>query len=164
MRFRLRPSCVSLSVVVRSTISTMKQTFLIISFLWVTLSLSAQNPLLDSLTYVTIEQDTAITKLLTNKILGAQSEAVLVDGFRVQIYSSNIQKKGKEEAIALEKYLAPLISVPVYVTYISPSWKVRVGDFLTFDEAQAYKNELVQQFPQLQASSYVIGDQIRIMQ
>lgn len=124
----------------------------------------AQNPLLDSMPYVHIYQDSAVTRLLNDKITGAQREQVLVDGYRVQIYSSNVQQKGKNEAIELEHRLTNQIDKPIYVTYISPSWKVRIGDFVTYEEAQAYKNELVQQFPELQASSYVIGDQILVLQ
>ena len=129
-----------------------------------TLGLWAQNPLLDDMPYVTLVQDSTIDQLLDTKINGRVGEEILIDGFRVQIFSSNVQQQGKAEALALEKALAPKIDQPVYVSYISPSWKVRIGDFRTFEEAQEYKNELVKRFPKLQASSYVIGDQIRVIQ
>ena len=141
----------------------MRKTTLILLSLLAAALLYAQSPL-DSLRYVTVHQDSSITKLLMDKISGAQRQEILIDGFRVQVYSSNEQQKGKAEALALEKMLAPLLDQKVYVVYLSPSWKVRIGDFTTFEEAQNYKNELVTLYPELQATSYVIGDQIRVIQ
>ena len=52
---------------------------------------------------VQIHQDSLITKLLEEKIEGAESETIEISGFRVQIYSSNSQQTAKAEAFELEK-------------------------------------------------------------
>ncbi len=141
----------------------MRKTTLIVLALLAAALLYAQSPL-DDLQYVAVYQDSTITRLLEDKISGAQRQERLIDGFRVQVFSSNEQQKGKAEALAMEKRLAPVLDLPVYVMYLSPSWKVRIGDFTSFEDAQNYKNELVTLYPDLQASCYVIGDQIRVIQ
>ena len=141
----------------------MRKTTLIVLALLAVALLYAQSPL-DDLQYVAVYQDSTITRLLEDKISGAQRQERLIDGFRVQVFSSNEQQKGKAEALAMEKRLAPVLDLPVYVMYLSPSWKVRIGDFTSFEDAQNYKNELVTLYPDLQASCYVIGDQIRVIQ
>jgi hypothetical protein len=48
----------------------------------------------------------------------------------------------------------------VYVISEPPFWKVRLGDFLTREEAIEYKNQLNILFPHLQGSTYVVPDQV----
>ena len=55
-----------------------------------------------------------------------------------------------------------IFRLTVYVNFIQPFWKVRIGNFKTVEEAKAYKEELVKQFPELQAESYPVKDMIII--
>lgn len=113
---------------------------------------------------VTMHQDSAITRLMEAKISGAERETVQVQGYRVQIYSSNRQQTAKTEAFELEKrILEANLAVPVYVQYNPPFWKVRLGDFRTQEEAKLMKEEIIRRLPELQGDTYVVRDQITVV-
>lgn len=110
-----------------------------------------------------VHQDSSIYRLLQDKVEGVVRGQQETDGFRVQIYSSNRQQTAKTEALKLEKEFSEQLDVKVYVEYNPPFWKVRIGDFLTLDEANTYKDELLRRFPQLQSSTYIVRDRIQII-
>lgn len=119
--------------------------------------------ILDSLPGLQIVQDSAMTLLLEESIYGKR-EMVEVDGYRVQIYSSNQQQTAKGEALELESNLKDKISQTLYVQYQPPFWKVRLGDFRTVEEAKEYKKLFVQQYPELMGDTYIVRDKIWVMQ
>ena len=112
---------------------------------------------------VQIVQDSTMAVLLDEAINGKR-ELVEVDGYRVQVYSSNQQQTAKGEALELEARLKDKISQTLYVQYLPPFWKVRVGDFRTYDEAKEYKKLFVQQYPNLMGDTYIVRDKIQVMQ
>ena len=118
---------------------------------------------LDSLPGVQIIQDSTVSVLLDEAING-KKELVEIDGYRVQIYSSNKQQKAKAEALDLEAQLKDQVGQTVYVQYVSPFWKVRLGDFRTYEEAKEYKKLFVQQHPSLMGDTYIVRDKILVMQ
>ena len=118
--------------------------------------------LLDSMPGVQVIQDSAVARLLRVAIEG-EEEWIEITGFRVQVYSSNQQQKAKGEALRLEERLKDQLSQTVYVQYVPPFWKVRVGDFRTYEEAKAYKKELVHLFPALVGDTYIVRDQIKTL-
>lgn len=107
-----------------------------------------------------VHQDSAVTRLLEQKVNGIELKQVERNGYRVQIYSSNKQQLAKTEAMQLEKSMKEQLDSKVYVQYASPFWKVRIGDYRTLDEANAAKEDLIRRFPQLQSSTYVVRDRI----
>ena len=118
--------------------------------------------ILDSLPGVQIVQDSAMTVLLDQAVNGKR-ELVEIDGYRVQIYSSNQQQVAKGEALDLETNLRDKVNQTIYVQYLPPFWKVRVGDFRTYDEAKEYKKLFVQQFPELMGDTYIVRDKIQVL-
>jgi len=119
--------------------------------------------LLDSMPDVEVVQDSMVGVLLTNAMRG-RMELVEIDGYRVQIYSSNQQQTAKTEALDLEERLRDKVSQTVYVQYLPPFWKVRLGDFRTYEEAKEYKKEFVQMFPDLMGDTYIVRDKIQVLQ
>lgn len=119
--------------------------------------------LLDLFPGVQIIQDSTMAVLLDEAVNGKR-ELVEVDGYRVQIYSSNQQQSAKGEALELETRLKDKINQTLYVQYLPPFWKVRIGDFRTYDEAKEYKKLFVQQFPDLMGDTYIVRDKILVMQ
>ena len=117
----------------------------------------------DSLPGVQIIQDSTMTVLLDEAVYGKR-EMVEIDGFRVQVYSSNQQQTAKGEALDLETRLKDKISQTLYVQYLPPFWKVRIGDFRTYEEAKEYKKLFVQQYPDLMGDTYIVRDKILVMQ
>ena len=117
----------------------------------------------DSLPGVQLIQDSTVAVLLEEAVNGKR-ELVEVDGYRVQIYSSNQQQTAKAEALELETRLKDKINQTVYVQYLPPFWKVRLGDFRTYDEAKEYRKMFVQQYPELMGDTYIVRDKIQVLQ
>lgn len=118
--------------------------------------------ILDSLPGVQLIQDSAVSVLLDEAIHG-KGEIVEMEGYRVQIYSSNQQQTSKGEALELEERIKDKIDQTVYVQYLPPFWKVRLGDFRTYDEAKEYKKLFVQQYPDLMGDTYIVRDKIQVV-
>ena len=189
MRFLQHPSSVNLSVVVRSDTKNRimnKIMCILTTLLWV-IGLSAQEQtlpldtllvdslhidtlqsdtlhtfILDAMPNVLVHQDSAITLLLEDKSYNRQRGQRQVSGFRVQVYASNTPQVAKNEALDLHETLSSQVSMAVYVISEPPFWKVRLGDFLTREEAIEYKNQLNVLFPHLQGSTYVVPDQVTV--
>jgi hypothetical protein len=117
----------------------------------------------DSLPGVQVVQDSAMSVLLDEAVNGKR-ELVERDGYRVQIYSSNQQQTAKGEALDLEAKLKDKIGQAVYVQYLPPFWKVRLGDFKTYDEAREYKKEFVAQYPEMMGDTYIVRDKIWVLE
>jgi hypothetical protein len=109
---------------------------------------------------VRIYQDRRIEQLVTNKRNSAGSRQT-ASGYRVQVFSSNVQRTAKAEAFRIERQIREeFADQSVYVNYFSPFWKVRVGDFRTQAQAQAFRNELINAFPQMRSEIYIVREQI----
>ena len=119
--------------------------------------------ILDTMPGVQIVQDSAMSVLLGEAVNGKR-EMVEIDGYRVQIYSSNRQQTAKSEALELEYKLKDNINQTIYVQYLTPFWKVRLGDFRNYEEAKEYKKIFVQQYPELMGDTYIVRDKIQVLQ
>jgi hypothetical protein len=65
--------------------------------------------------------------------LGAK---VKMNGFRIQVYFGDNSRKGKTEARAAGlRFRNSFPQFPVYVSFVSPHWLCRAGDFRTMEEA-----------------------------
>ncbi|MBE0432042.1 SPOR domain-containing protein [candidate division WOR-3 bacterium] len=60
-----------------------------------------------------------------------------VYGFRVQIFASNSEENASRVAADARQ----VFGEKVYVDYVAPYYKVRVGDYLTREEIEPLKNE-----------------------
>lgn len=107
---------------------------------------------------VQVVQDSAVTRLMQEKIAGVGADGREGTGWRVQVYSSNTPVQSKTDALAMEARLKDAISQPVYIVSTPPFIKVRVGDFRTQEEAQAFKKELIELFPELVGDTYIVRD------
>lgn len=123
----------------------------------------------DSLTNATVKinQDSRIEQLIVNRgnsnsVSGYQSQTT-VSGYRVQVFSSNTQRTAKNDAFKIEKQIREQYpNEGVYVNYSSPFWKVRIGDFKSMAQAQLFRNQLVEDFPNLRSETYVVREQVYI--
>lgn len=68
------------------------------------------------------------------------TQQTLATGYRVQVFAARDQSAVEEVVDRLEKS-AP--GHPIYVEWVDPWYKVRVGDFANRDDAEALKRELV---------------------
>lgn len=119
--------------------------------------------LTDIMDNAVVYQDSLVRELMINKRLGIQRGVQEVNGYRVQVFSSNQQQSAKNRALLLQQDLSSQLVEPVYAISEPPFWKVRIGNFLTREEANNYRMILVSQYPDLQGSTYVVPDKIIIV-
>jgi len=120
----------------------------------------------DSVTKATarVYQDKRIEQLLINKQSSGNYRQATANGYRVQVFSSNVQRTARTEAFNIEKQISEAFpDQTVYVNYFSPFWKVRVGDFRTQAQAQAFRTQLISSLPQMRSEIYIVREQISII-
>lgn len=118
---------------------------------------------IDTMEHAVVYQDSLIRNLMIDRRLGRERGQQEITGFRVQVYSSNQHPTAKNEALLLEKELAPSLDLPVYTISEPPFWKVRIGNFRTRDDANKYKEFIISQYPELRGSTYVVPDKVTII-
>lgn len=80
-------------------------------------------------------------------------------GYRIQVFSSNNFRTAKSDATRVERQLRNAFPQhQVYVTYVSPFWKVRIGNFRTSNDAQKLRTEIIKQFPALRKECYAVNE------
>lgn len=84
-------------------------------------------------------------------------------GYRVQVFSDNNPRTAKNEARRKQRSIAERFPhYRTYVTYTSPYWRLKVGDFRSQSEAQAAANELRQEFPAYSKEIRVVRDRVNL--
>jgi hypothetical protein len=110
---------------------------------------------------INFHQDRRIEQLfLDRQTISAGGE---VRGFRVQVFSSNIQQTARREAFRVKELVERNFpDVGVYESFSSPFWRVRVGDFRTREDAEEFRTELRRAFPALQREMFITQDIINL--
>jgi len=120
----------------------------------------------DSTSHATVKmhQDKRIEQLLSNKKkLNNTQDQSTTNGYRVQVFSSNVQRVAKNDAFKIERQIREIFpDQTVYVNYSSPFWKVRVGDFISHAQAQSFRSKLIEAFPAMRSEIYIVREQIII--
>jgi hypothetical protein len=104
-----------------------------------------------------------VEKTKTNKE-NSNQDFILINGYRVQVYSSNSPKKSKNEAFKIESEIKTKHpEFATYVTFTSPFWKVRIGDCKNYQEAFNLSKVLKEDFPNMKTEIYIVKeDNIRL--
>ena len=106
---------------------------------------------------ITIVQDDRVD-LLVSKHVRINQNKDGIDGFRIQIFfDSGNNSKTKAQSIN-EGFRAKYPDVRAYLSFKSPNYKVRVGDFRTRLDAQRFLNEIIDQYP----NAWIIADNINL--
>jgi hypothetical protein len=93
-----------------------------------------------------IEQDPELIRLVGMHI--RKNESIRgMNGFRVEIFFSSALDARQRALQTKAAFLRDYPEVNVYVIYISPDFKVRVGDFRTKSEALAMIKQIQDRFP-----------------
>jgi len=96
--------------------------------------------------------------LLVNKHIQINQDRNGVDGFRIQIFfDSGNNSKTRAKSI-YESFMAKYPDIGTYLTFKTPNYKVRVGDFRTKLDAQRFLNEIIADYP----NAWIIEDQINL--
>lgn len=102
-----------------------------------------------------IKQDPRFEELVKLHIKRNQQTSG-VPGYRVEIFfSSEINARQKAQNIKGE-FLSSFPDYNVYITFVSPDFKVRVGDFRTKNDALRLMKEIRGQFPR----AFVVPDMV----
>lgn len=112
---------------------------------------------------IIVESDSAITDLLgtpNNKmVVRDNAETVKMNGFRILAYMSNDHKKGRSEtANRKRKIKEAFADIEAYDNFVSPNWKLLVGDFVTREEANIFRQQLQKEFPEFGKEIYIVPD------
>lgn len=84
-------------------------------------------------------------------------------GYRVQIFDDNNPRTARHEAERRHALVAQdFPQMKSYVTFNSPYWRVKVGDFRSRSEAEAAMAELRHAFPSMAAYMRIVRDKINI--
>ena len=135
---------------------------------------SPQNSIFESLSnpksgegIVVVHQSEAIKRLVGTRIdseyLNSPNGKTFIStrGYRIQVYSGNIQRTSKDEATALQEKVKGLYpSLESDIKFIAPFWKLFVGNFLTYEEAWTVCRELRNVYPQKKNEIYIVEDDI----
>lgn len=84
-------------------------------------------------------------------------------GYRVQVFDDNNPRTARSQANAKRQQMSDRFpEFQAYVTFNSPYWCVKVGDFRSRSEAEAAMREIRQAFPALSAYIRVVRDRINL--
>lgn len=102
-----------------------------------------------------INRDPRLDKMLGWHIENNRTRSK-IEGFRVEIFFSS-DFDAKEKALRKKKeFLSVYPDVAVHVKYISPNFRVRVGDFRTKNEALKLYREIKSNYP----VAFIVADDI----
>ncbi|MDR2765447.1 MAG: SPOR domain-containing protein [Tannerella sp.] len=149
---------------------------LLLLFLCQGSGLRAQTSIFDALTKpeqgkgtVTILQPQAVRALVDSHASRAKTETdgeksfVTAPGYTIQIFAGNNQRRSKDEAFSKKKQIDKIYSgTPTYVDYTAPFWRLRVGDFQTYEEALCMMYKLTASFPSFRKEMKIVQEKVRI--
>ena len=82
-------------------------------------------------------------------------------GYRVQVFDDNNVRTAKQEAQNRKNQIESRFQhLNVYVSFNSPYWRVKVGDFKSRSEAEAVMAEIRSAFPSMAQSLRIVRDRI----
>lgn len=82
-------------------------------------------------------------------------------GYRIQVFADNNQRTAKSEALSRERnIMSQYPELDCYLTYKAPTWRLRVGDFKTREEAVDMMKQMQKAFPSYSREMIVVVDRI----
>lgn len=120
---------------------------------------------------VTIIQDDKIAekigrpglKMANDSEASVESQYIEVSGWRIQVFSGNNQRISKNEAFRKETDLKSTFpELSTYVKYNAPFWRLRVGDFQTYQDAHGMLIQLRHAFPAFGREMSIVKEKIQV--
>ena len=91
-----------------------------------------------------------------------EENSVKVSVYRIQLFSSN-NTNAKAQAEALSEEFADVFpTLPAMVSYVSPFWRLRIGEFRTYEEANAMLPIIQSKFPDMERGMLIIRERVSI--
>jgi len=111
---------------------------------------------------ITVKKDPRLDVLAAkqseiNKHFYAQAANGLYKGYRIQVLSTF----NRDQAFAMQSSLmAGFPEQKTYVTYQSPNFRVRIGNFLSREDAEAFRKQLSRYYPE---GLYIVEDAVELV-
>ena len=102
-----------------------------------------------------IKDDNAAVETILEQIKETNKKLADGKGYRIQVFSGNTKADFENAKSYLFRYFSDL---EVYESYSQPTYKIKVGDFLSVAEAEKYAGSLKQKFGTVR----IISDKINI--
>lgn len=96
--------------------------------------------------------------LLVGKHIQVNESLKTMEGFRIQLFSDSGNNSKTKAQAAHDEFQSRFPDIGVYLTFKSPNYKVRVGDFRTKLDAQRFLNEITADY----SNAFIITDQINL--
>ena len=107
--------------------------------------------------YIQVIQDDKVD-LLVSKHIQINQNRKGIEGYRIQIFfDSGNNSKTKAQSI-YEGFKAKYPEIRAYLSFKSPNYKVRVGDYRTRLDAQRFLNDIIIEYP----NAWIISDLINL--
>lgn len=101
----------------------------------------------------------------TTKTLGAIDPTAnysKVKGFKIQVYSGNNQQRSKREAESKQAQVRGAFpDLEAVVSFHSPVWRLRVGNFLNRADAEEMLTEMKKTFPGFGREMIIVSDVVK---
>ncbi len=120
---------------------------------------------------VTVFEDKAIQDVLGRSMAPPRTvystadgvQFVKMRGYKIQAFSGNNQRTSKNEAYYKQGLLnTSFPGQETVVTFDSPFWRLRVGNFKTREEANAMLSDMRKTFPAFGREMYIVIDEVKI--
>lgn len=111
---------------------------------------------------VNIVQPAALT-LRLSRTDATQAGQRSLTVYRVQLFSDNRSTTAKAEADRRAARVREVFTdVDVYVTFTSPFWRLRVGNFRSYEDANKILHELKTAFPDMASEMRIVRDRANV--
>jgi len=88
---------------------------------------------------------------------------IQTQGYKIQVYSGNDQRRSKNEASARKRLIEERFpGTDVTITYNSPVWRVRAGNFKSYEEAFEALKEFKNAFPSFGREMQIIKAVVKV--
>lgn len=109
-----------------------------------------------------IDKDVASYTTNTDSLKVIRLSNELINGYKIQVFTGNNQNSSKLEAETKQRLLRQdFPEHQAQISYDSPSWRLRVGNFMTQSEAETVLAELKKTYPKFSKEMHVVNDVIR---
>jgi len=113
-------------------------------------------PLEDFLGKLPIKQDPRITDMLIRHNQINQKRKV-TEGYRLEIFFSSANKAREQSVRVKNEFNLVFPTIPSYMLFQTPNFKVRIGDFRSKSEALKAKAHIASKYP----NAFIVKDNIR---
>jgi len=92
-----------------------------------------------------------------NSIVSSTNNSAKTRGYKIQVYSGNDQRKSRDEAYSRRDDVRRVYpQMNVSITYHSPAWRVRAGNFRSRAEAEQVLHEMRSKFPSFGKEMHIV--------